>query len=136
MEYLDDFCTAYLDDILIYSSNPLEHNEHVRKVLLRLRKAGLQADIKKCKFNVTRTKYLRFVISTNGVEVDLEKVEAIRNWKQPTIVKGVQLFLGFCNFYRRFIRNYRRVAALLTQLTHKDYAFQFDQECVRAFEDL
>src|SRR5436305_11067879 len=134
MEYLDDFCTAYLDDILIYSSNPLEHNEHVRKVLLRLRKAGLQADIKKCEFNVTYTKYLGFVISTNGVEVDLEKVEAIRNWKQPTIVKGVQLFLGFCNFYRRFIRNYRRVAALLTQLTHKDYAFQFDQECVQAFE--
>jgi Reverse transcriptase (RNA-dependent DNA polymerase) len=53
MEYLDDFYTAYLDDILIYSEDPLEHVEHVRKVLLQLQKAGLQADIKKCKFNVT-----------------------------------------------------------------------------------
>ena len=77
MEYLDDFCKAYLDDILIYSENPLEHEEHVRKVLLRLRKAGLQADIKKCEFSVTRTKYLGFVISTDRVEVDLEKVKAI-----------------------------------------------------------
>jgi hypothetical protein len=78
IEYLDDFCTAYLDDILIYSENPLDHKEHVRKVLLRLREAGLQADIRKCKFNVTRTKYLGFIISTDGIEVDLEKVEAIR----------------------------------------------------------
>src|SRR5436189_1437527 len=58
MEYLDDFCTAYLDDILIYSEDPLEHAEHVRKVLLRLCQAGLQADIKKCEFNITCTKYL------------------------------------------------------------------------------
>ena len=78
-DYLDDFCTAYLDDILIYSDNELEHEEHVTKVLERLRKAGLQADIKKCEFSVTRTKYLRFIISTNGIEVDPEKVEVIRN---------------------------------------------------------
>ena len=79
IEYLDDFCTAFLDDILIYSDNPLEHEEHICKVLLRLCKAGLQADIKKCEFNVTCTKYLGFVISTDGMEVNLEKVEAIYN---------------------------------------------------------
>ena len=79
MEYLDDFCTAYLDDILIYSENPLDHDEHVCKVLLRLCKAGLQANIRKYEFNVTRTKYLGFVISTNGIEVDLEKVDVICN---------------------------------------------------------
>ena len=78
-DYLDDFCTAYLDDILIYSDNELEHEEHVTKVLERLRKAGLQADIKKCEFSVIRTKYLGFIISTNGIEVDPEKVEVIRN---------------------------------------------------------
>ena len=63
-DYLDVFCTAYLDDILIYSSNKLEHKEYVRKVLVRLREAGLQADIKKCEFGVQRTKYLGFIIST------------------------------------------------------------------------
>jgi hypothetical protein len=79
IEYLDDFCIVYLDDILIYLEDPLQHKEHVCKVLLRLCKVGLQADIKKYEFNVTRTKYLRFVISTDRVEVDLEKVEAICN---------------------------------------------------------
>jgi predicted oxidoreductase len=78
-DYLDDFCTAYLDDILIYSEDPLEHQTHVKKVLQRLRAAGLQADIKKSEFSVTKTKYLGFIISTNGIEVDLEKVEVVRN---------------------------------------------------------
>jgi len=78
-DYLDDFCTAYLDDILIYSENELEHEEHVKKVLERLRQAGLQADIKKCEFSVKKTKFLGFIISTNGIEVDLEKTAVILN---------------------------------------------------------
>ena len=76
-DYLDDFCTAYLDDILIYSDNELEHTEHVCKVLQRLINAGLQADIKKSEFGVTRTKYLGFIISTDSIETDLEKTSAI-----------------------------------------------------------
>ena len=76
-EYLDDFCTAYLDDILIYSENEAEHAEHVRKVLERLRQAGLQVDIKKSEFHVARTKYLGFIISTQGVEVDPAKTEVV-----------------------------------------------------------
>jgi hypothetical protein len=63
-DYLNDFCTAYLDDILIYSDNVLEHKHYVKLVLWRLREAGLQVDIKKTKFHVTRTKYLGFIIST------------------------------------------------------------------------
>ena len=63
--YLDNFCTVYLNNILIYSKDPLEHTEHVCKVLAWLQRAGLQVDIWKCKFNVTCTKYLRFIISTN-----------------------------------------------------------------------
>jgi len=76
-DYLDDFCTAYLDDILIYSDNELEHKEHIRKVLQRLREAGLQADIKKSEFSVKRTKYLGFIISTDGIEADPEKTAVI-----------------------------------------------------------
>ena len=76
-EYLDDFCTAYLDDILIYSKDPAEHELHVRKVLQKLQEAGLQVDIKKCEFSITRTKYLGFIISTDGIAVDPEKVTAI-----------------------------------------------------------
>ena len=76
-DYLDDFCTAYLDDIMIYSKNELEYEEHVCKVLQRLRKAGLQADIKKSEFSVKRTKYLGFIISTDGIEADPEKTAVI-----------------------------------------------------------
>ena len=69
-DYLDNFCTAYIDDILIYSDNPLEHEEQVCKVLERLRQAGLQVDIKKSEFSVTSTKFLVFIISTEGVAMD------------------------------------------------------------------
>ena len=97
--YLDDFCTAYLDDILIYSDNELEHKHYVKKVLKRLRDAGLQIDLKKCEFHVTCTKYLGFIISTDGIKVDPDKISVVKNWTLPSTVKGVQSFLGFCNFY-------------------------------------
>jgi hypothetical protein len=125
-DYLDDFCTAYLDDILIYSENELEHEIHVKKVLQRLLDAGLQVDLKKCEFHVTRTRYLGFIITTNGIEVDLEKVSVVVNWNAPTNVRGVQSFLGFCNFYRRFIRDYGHIAKPLVQLTKTDVPFQFN----------
>jgi Reverse transcriptase (RNA-dependent DNA polymerase) len=76
-DYLDDFCTAYLDNILIYLEDPLEHDEHVRKVLERLRAVGLQADIRKSEFHVTRTKYLGFIVSTEGIEVDPDKTAMV-----------------------------------------------------------
>ena len=88
-DYLDDFYTAYLDDILIYSNNELEHEHHVRKVLERLRNASLQINLKKYEFHVTRTKYLGFIINTNGIEVNLDKISVVKSWKPPTTVKGV-----------------------------------------------
>ena len=69
-DYLDIFCIVYLDDILIYSEDLLEHEIHVKKVLEWLRSTGLQADIKKSEFSITRTKYLGFIVSTEGIEVD------------------------------------------------------------------
>lgn len=135
-DFLDDFCTAYLDDILIYSNNLVEHETHVKKVLARLREAGLQVDIKKTEFHTTRTKYLGFIISTNGIEVDPEKIEAITKWKVPRNVKAVQSFLGFCNFYRRFIKDYGRVAHPLHNLCRKDLPWYFDASCKTAFETL
>ena len=135
-DYLDVFCTAYLDDILIYSEDPLEHEAHVKKVLERLRSAGLQADIKKSEFNVTRTKYLGFIVSTEGIEVDQTKVEVVKNWKEPRTVKGIQSFLGFCNFYRRFITNYGRVAKPLNHLTKKETLFKWTANCQEAFDQL
>jgi transposase InsO family protein len=135
-DYLDDFCTAYLDDILIYSEDPLKHQDHVKKVLQRLQDAGLQVDLKKCEFGVTRTKYLGFIISTSGLEVDPEKVSVVRSWTYPGSVKGVQSFLGFCNFYRRFIKDYGIIAKPLVHLTKNNVPFRFTRECEDAFDHL
>lgn len=135
-EYLDVFCTVYLDDILIYSDNESDNELHVRMILVRLRKAGLQADLRECEFGVKETKYLGFIISTQGIRVDPEKIEVIKSWVPPTTVKGVQSFLGFCNFYPRFIRDYGIISKPLTRLTHKDREFIFTDECHGSFKEL
>ncbi|QSZ33856.1 hypothetical protein DSL72_005429 [Monilinia vaccinii-corymbosi] len=135
-DYLDVFCIAYLDDILIYSENEEDHEAQVKLVLARLEAAGLQADLKKCEFNVKRTKYLGFIIFTEGVEVDSEKVEVVESWTYPTTVKGVQSFLGFCNFYCRFIKDYGIIAKPLTDLTKAKTSFHFDDLCRNAFNVL
>ena len=96
--------------LCLYSKNMKEHQEHLRLVLERLRSAGLQASISKCECHVTRTKYLGFIITTittEGIEVDPEKISVIKKWAVPTTVSS---FLGFCNFYRRFIKNYSGIA--------------------------
>jgi transposase InsO family protein len=136
IDCLDKFATAFVDDILIYSDNLADHREHVRMVLERLKAAGLQAAIHKCEFHVTRTKYLGFIVSTDGVEADPEKVAAITKWKSPTTVKGVQSFLGFCNFYRRFIQGYSRIARVLHHLTRKEVPFIWTPKCEEAFNRL
>jgi transposase InsO family protein len=136
MGYLDEFCSAYIDDILIYSNNLAEHRIHVGRVLERLRGAGLQADVDKCEFHVTTTKFLGFIIGVDGITVDPEKVAAVATWKEPTTVKGVQSFLGFCNFYRRFVREYSRIAKPLNNLTCKDNSFRWTEECQLAFDTL
>jgi hypothetical protein len=137
-DYLDEFCSAYVDDILIYSSGSRQqHRGHVRKVLQRLREAGLQIDIDKCEFEVQETKYLGFIIEAGkGLRMDPEKVKAIAEWEAPTSVKGVRSFLGFANFYRRFIKDYSDVVRPLTDLTHKDRRFAWSPEADAAFERL
>ena len=135
-EHLDKFCTAYLDDILIYSDNELEHEVHVKLILRKLREAGLQADITKCEFHVTQVPYLGLIITTEGIKMDPSKIDTIVNWPTLINVKDVQSFLGFANFYRRFIYGYSRIANPLTRLTRKDVPFVWSQECQKAFNTL
>ena len=122
-EYLNDFCTAYLDDILIYSTSMKKHRQHVRKVLTKLQETRIPADVDKCEFHVTETKYLGLIISVDGIKIDPAKVDAIKQWDSPTCVREVRLFIGFCNFYRQFIKDFLKIAGPLNTLTKKDVKF-------------
>ena len=113
---VDVTCVVYLDDILIFSETPADHWRHVKEVLQRLRQFQLYANRKKCEFFTTRVEYLGFIVSTAGVEMDARRVETIRDWPTPKTYREVQVFLGFANFYRRFIHHYSAIAAPLTSL--------------------
>lgn len=139
MGYLDEFMTAFVDNLLIYSKDAVEHEMieiHVKMVLEWLCTTGLQVSIKKCEFHVTRTKYLGFILTTDGIEVNSEKTTVISNWAVLTTVWGVQSFLGFCNFYQWFIKDYSRIARPLNRLTRKDVPFMWMDKFQQAFEEL
>lgn len=135
-DYLDDFTSAYMDDIVIWSKEGEDHEEQVRKVLQRLQNARLQVDLDKCEFGVEKTKFLGFIVGTKGIEVDPEKIQVLKDWKEPKSVTGVRSFLGFCGFYRRFIKDYGRITRPLNNLTKKDAPFTFDDKCKKAMETL
>jgi hypothetical protein len=134
-EYLDRFVVCYLDDILIYSKNIEEHEEHVKMVLQKLREKGLYAKLEKCAFHQPKVEFLGYVISSEGLLMDPKKVQAVTEWALPKTVRDVQCFLGFANFYRIFIKNYSQVAAPLTRLTCKD-KLEWGLAAQKAFEDL
>jgi len=116
--FLDDFCTAYLDDILIFSDSLGEHKVHVRCILEALSKAGLHLKPEKCRFHQEYVKYLG-LITRDGLKMDSSKVSTVVDWPTHKHLKDVQSFLGFANFYLRFIRGYSDVVAPLTALTKK-----------------
>ncbi|TKA49304.1 hypothetical protein B0A49_13706, partial [Cryomyces minteri] len=135
-EHLDVFCTAYIDDIPIYSNSLEEHRHHVRLVLRALRTAGLQIDIEKCTFHATEVLYLGQVITTKGIRMDPKKVETVQEWKTPKNVKDVRAFIGFAGFYRRFIHRFSTIVDPLVRLTKKDTPFSWNMACTQAFEEL
>ena len=116
---LDNYCTAYLDDVLIYSNTREDHINHVNEIIRRLGDAGLQIDISRSGFFTKKTKYLGLIISTEGISMDLNKVRTILDWAEPTTVKELQQFLGFANFYRRLIYHFSILTEPLTRLLKK-----------------
>lgn len=135
-QYLNEFVVVYLDDILIYSANPDEHEKHVQTVLEILEQNGLFVKAEKCEFHTTGTSFLGLVISKDGVSMDPAKIKAVQEWESPRSIKGVQSFLGFCNYYRRFMPRYSELALPLTQLTRKNTPFHWSQACEAAFQAL
>ncbi|KAL0188416.1 hypothetical protein M9458_015515, partial [Cirrhinus mrigala] len=136
-DMLGRWCYAYLDDILIYSKTLEEHTQHVRAVLQRLLAHQLFCKLEKCAFHQHTTTFLGFVISDQGVAMDPQKLEAVRSWPLPTSLKQLQRFLGFANFYSRFIRGFSSTAAPLTALTRPSRGeFHLTPEAIQAFRAL
>ena len=136
--YLDEFCTAYIDDVLIFSNgSKADHREKVKLVVRKLLEAGLTIDVKKCAFEAPSVTYLGYIVDAGkGLRMDPAKIQAILEWKAPTTVKGVRGFLGFANYYRIFIPNYSKIVHPLTALTRKGIKFEWTTACNDAFEEL
>ena len=99
-EYLDVFVTAYLDNLLVYTTGTLkEHQEYIKKVFRKLEEYKLMLNLDKCEFHKDIVEYLGFIISRNSIVMDPIKVKAIQEWPTPKTVKEIQSFLGLVNFY-------------------------------------
>jgi hypothetical protein len=113
-----------MNDVLIYSDKSYQnHISKVKKIIRKLHKAGLKLDIKKPEFSFSEVKYLGFIISAGkGIKIDRGKVETIKKWKAPNIIKGIQRFIRFLNFYRDFIKNFSEVTVSLMLFIRKNQA--------------
>jgi hypothetical protein len=134
--YLDHSVIVYLDDILIFSQTEEDHIQHVKQVLSKLKGASLYVKGEKCAFHSDEVDFLGYIINQEGVSMDLKKIESITLWPSPNTLQELQSFLGFTNFYRRFIPNYSKKCLPITALVKKDQAFLWNPEAEQAFQDL
>ncbi len=136
-DMLNQWVIVYIDDILIYSETYEEHVIHVRTVLKRLLQHQLYAKAEKCEFHQETISFLGYIISSGGVAMDEQKVQAVVNWPQPTTLKELQRFLGFANFYRRFIRNFSTVAGPMTSMVKKGtHRLSWSSAAIASFRSL
>jgi hypothetical protein len=134
--FLELFVIIYLDDILVFSSNASDHETHVRKVLQILRDYKLCAKLEKCEFSTSQTEFLGYIVSSSGISMDPSKVSAVMDWPSPKNVKATQSFLGFANFYRRFIQNFSAIVRPLSMLTRKNTPFIWTSVHEQSFQAL
>ncbi len=115
-EHLDQFCIAYLDDIVVYSNSLEEHREHLRLIVAKLQEAGLYLKMSKCEFEMQRISFVGFIVTPEGVEMEPDRVRTIAEWPEPASHRDIQVFLSFANFYRRFISSFSRIAKPMTNM--------------------
>ena len=114
-EKLNTFVIVYLDDILINTKDPGKaYVKTVWWILDVLRKYGLYANLKKCRFHKDEVRFLGFVISTNGIRMEMKRINTVKKWLEPQSVQDILIFIGFAKFYRHIIKYFNRIAALLT----------------------
>ena len=135
-DMLNKFVFVYLDDILVFSKSLSEHTHHVQLVLRRLLENSLFVKAEKCEFHAKSVSFLGYVVAEGSIQMDPAKVSGVTSWPAPGTRKKLQQFLGFANFYRRFIRGYSTVAAPLTALTSTKTGFLWTAAADHAFQNL
>ena len=141
-DYHLKYCIIYLDDIIIFSKTPEEHISRLCKVFQKLDEAGLCLKPNKCEFFKDRLEYLGHVVSSKGIETNPKKIAVILNWPLPRNITQIRSFLGFCNYYRKFIKGYAQVARPLYQLLTGENAkkktneVEWTEQCEQAFNKL
>ncbi|GKB36427.1 putative reverse transcriptase domain-containing protein [Tanacetum coccineum] len=131
--YLDKFVIVFIDDILIYSKSEEEHEVHLKTILDLLKKDKLYAKFSKCEFWLKEVQFLGHVVNRDGIHVDPSKVESVKNWKNPESPTEIGSILGLAAYYRRFIKNFSKIAKPLTILTQKNKAYVWGEEQEEAF---
>ena len=127
--YVDQFVVVFIDDILVYSKDAQEHEQHMRIVIETLRDKKLYAKLNKCDFWLKEVSFLGHIVSVEGIRVDLIKIEAVVNWKPPRNVTEVRNFLGLAGYYRRFVKGFFAIASPLTKLLRKGVKFEWIDKC-------
>ncbi|GJR38269.1 putative reverse transcriptase domain-containing protein [Tanacetum coccineum] len=132
--YLDKFVIVFIDDILIYSKNKKEHEEHLKQILELLKKEELYAKFSKCEFWIPKVQFLGHVIDSEGIHVDPAKIESIKDWTSPKSPTEIRQFLGLAGYYRRFIEGFSKIAKPMTKLTQKKVKFEWGDKQEAAFQ--
>ena len=133
---LDQGGVAYVDDILVTGHDQVTHCEKVQKILMKLYRVELRAKLAKCQFEVPRVEFLGYVVGKERVSMDPKKTQAVRDWNPPKTVKQLQAFLGFINFYQKFILGAAEKSLPLTELTKKNQKWKWKDKHQRAFDKL
>ena len=134
--YVDQFVVVFIDDILVYSKDAQEHEQHLRIVLETLREKKLYAKLSKCDFWLKEVSFLGHIVSIEGIRVDPSKIEAVVNWKSPQNVTEVRSLLGLAGYYKRFVRGFSVIASPLTKLLRKGIKFEWTDKSQNSFEQL
>lgn len=135
-DLLDKSVLSFLDDILIFSKTREEHVQHIREVLQRLREKKLYGKLTKCEFMRGEVGFLGHRIGANGLCVSPDKIDAVKSWPTPRNVHDVRSFLGLAGFYRRFVKDFSKIALQLTELTHDKAPWRWGSEQQQAFDQL
>ncbi|GJZ31645.1 putative reverse transcriptase domain-containing protein [Tanacetum coccineum] len=132
--YLDKFIIVFIDDIMIYSKNKQEHEEHLKLILELLKKEELYAKFSKCEFWFPKVQFLGHVIDSQGIHVDPAKIKSIKDGASPKSPIEIRQFLGLIGYYRRFIEGFSKISKPMTKLTQKKVKFEWGDKQEIAFQ--